>query len=96
MELIVLLIHAFSTLAMVGLIWFVQVVHYPLFAHVSEQRFEGYHHQHVRLTGRVVGPPMLVETASGVALLAVRDALPLPLVLGSFLLLLAIIQFIPG
>lgn len=30
-----LLVHAAATWAMVGLVWFVQVVHYPLFAQVG-------------------------------------------------------------
>jgi hypothetical protein len=53
---------------MVGLIWFVQVVHYPLFAHVGERRFGTYHRLHTQLTGRVVGPPMLLEAVTGVLL----------------------------
>ena len=34
---IILAAHAASTLAMTGLIWFVQIVHYPLFAAVEIQ-----------------------------------------------------------
>lgn len=46
----VLLIHAAATFAMVGLIWFVQLVHYPLFAQVGAAEFVGYEHQHTRRT----------------------------------------------
>ena len=38
----VLLAHAAATLFMVGLIWFVQVVHYPLFARVGPDAFVPY------------------------------------------------------
>ena len=46
---------------MVGLIWFVQVVHYPLFASVGAERFVAYEDAHRRLTSYVVGPFMAAE-----------------------------------
>lgn len=68
----ILLAHTAATLAMVGLVWFVQVVHYPLLARVPEAARAGYAVGHRRLTGPVVGPPMLVEAAAALALLVVR------------------------
>ena len=65
---LVLLAHVGATLFMVGLIWFVQVVHYPLFGSVGREVFAGYSRAHSHLTGFVVGPPMLVEAATAVAL----------------------------
>ena len=65
---LVLLVHAGATLFMVGLIWFVQIVHYPLFGRVGKEGFADYSQAHARLTGLVVGPPMLVEAATAVAL----------------------------
>jgi hypothetical protein len=53
---------------MLGLIWFVQIVHYPLFSSVGEREFAGYEIQHSRLTAFVVGPPMLIEALSAIAL----------------------------
>ncbi len=64
----VLLVHVAATVFMVGVIWFVQVVHYPLFDHVGGEGFAEYSTAHSRLTGLVVGPPMLVEAATAVAL----------------------------
>ncbi len=61
-------LHLASTFYMVGLIWFVQVVHYPLFAAVGEDKFVAYEEHHQRLTTWVVGPGMLVELVSGVLL----------------------------
>jgi len=58
---LVLLLQAGSTLAMSGLIWFVQVVHYPLFAAVGRDGFPSYEREHVRRTGWVVGPLMVTE-----------------------------------
>ena len=66
-----LLANAASTLFMLGLTWFVQVVHYPLFPFVGRDEFVGYHTRHSRLTTWVVLPPMTIELASSV-LLAVR------------------------
>src|SRR5215217_7512483 len=63
-----LLANAAATLFMVGVIWFVQVVHYPLFARVGPPDFSDYSIRHTRLTGLVVGPPMLLEAATAVAL----------------------------
>lgn len=65
-----LVVHAGATLAMTGVIWFVQVVQYPLLARVGPDEFAGFHAMHMRRTGRVVGPLMLLEVASalGIAL----------------------------
>ncbi len=65
-----LLINLASTLAMTGIIWFVQVVHYPLFASVGADGFARYEALHATRTGSVVAPLMLVELATALALLA--------------------------
>jgi hypothetical protein len=57
-----------STLFMVGLTWFVQVVHYPLFSRVDPDSFPAYHEEHSARTTWVVAAPMLIELASSVAL----------------------------
>jgi hypothetical protein len=54
--------------AMAGLIWFVQVVHYPLFAGVGADRFRAYEHAHRWRTSLVVGPLMGVELLAAAAL----------------------------
>lgn len=59
---------------MAGVIWFVQVVHYPLMARVGRDRFTAYSEAHSRLTSYVVGPPMLVEAATAGWLLVARPA----------------------
>ena len=60
------LLHVGSTIYMMGLIWFVQVVHYPLHAHVGAEQFSTYQHLHMNWTTFVVGPPMLIEMATTV------------------------------
>ena len=51
---------------MAGVIWFVQIVHYPLFALVGSDGFTNYERAHQRMTTWVVAPLMLVELASAV------------------------------
>lgn len=50
-----------ATWALAGLVWMVQLVHYPGFAHVAPGRFAEFHAQHSRRIGIVVVPLMLVE-----------------------------------
>jgi hypothetical protein len=76
---------------MVGIIWFVQIVHYPLFAAVPSQAFQAYQEKHVRRTGWVVAPPMLVEVGSALALtLYPSESLDAWLVWGGVALLLVV------
>lgn len=56
--------HLVSTILMAGLIWFVQVVHYPLFHKIGKNELATYALEHQRRTARVVGLPMLVEGIS--------------------------------
>ena len=70
--LLLLLVNAFATIFMTGLIWFVQVVHYPLFARVGSTEFPAYSRAHQTLTTLVVGPPMLVEALTAALLVVVR------------------------
>jgi hypothetical protein len=41
-----MLVHVGATLFMVGVIWFVQVVHYPLFSRVGLEKFSLYSEAH--------------------------------------------------
>jgi hypothetical protein len=51
-----------------GLIWFVGVVHYPLFAAVGEAAWPAYGEAHRRRTAWVVAAPMLAQLPVGLAL----------------------------
>lgn len=63
MELIFAL-HLFSTVFMTGLVWFVQVVHYPLFREIPQDDFPNYERKNMR-TGYVAIPTMVVELLTG-------------------------------
>ncbi|QDS96884.1 hypothetical protein HG15A2_01430 [Adhaeretor mobilis] len=58
-----------ATFAMVGLIWFVQIVHYPLFSRVGRDNFRRYEMDHQRLVAWVVAPVMLTELITAIILL---------------------------
>jgi hypothetical protein len=58
---LLLLAQLVSTLALVGLIWYVQIVHYPLFAMIGSEAFAEYERCHQRRTTSVVAPLMLLE-----------------------------------
>ncbi len=59
---------------MTGLIWFVQIAHYPSFLTLNEESFPRYHSLHTRRTGYVVGPMMGFELLVAILLvLSARD-----------------------
>ena len=71
---VALIANAAAAWFLTGLIWIVQVVHYPLFASVGREVFASYEAAHARLITLVVGPVMLLELAAAVALAFVRPA----------------------
>jgi len=54
--------------SMTGLIWFVQISHYPLFRDVGAEGFASYERSHRFRTTCVVGPLMLLEALTAVLL----------------------------
>ena len=62
-----LLVQLGTTLPLVGLIWLVQIVAYPLFARVGAAEFSAYHQAHSRLITFVVAPLMMGELAFAIA-----------------------------
>lgn len=62
-----LVVNAATTFFMVGVIWFVQAVHYPLFSRVGALAFSEYERHNTRRTGWVVVVPMLLELGAAIA-----------------------------
>ncbi len=60
-----LVLHLAATLFMTGIVWFAQIVEYPLFAYVGTKDFPEFERQHERLTTFLVGPMMTIELISG-------------------------------
>jgi len=72
-----LLVHAAATWTMVGVIWVMQLVHYPLFAQVGTETYATYQTLHMQRITWIVGPVMLVELATA-GLLAAGYAADVP------------------
>ncbi|MBU3689476.1 MAG: hypothetical protein B7C54_05145 [Acidimicrobiales bacterium mtb01] len=66
------LANAAAALVMTGLIWFVQIVHYPLLAGTPADRSTDVAAEHQRRTSYVVAVPMAVEGITTLALLVDR------------------------
>ncbi|TWU00380.1 hypothetical protein Pla108_13290 [Botrimarina colliarenosi] len=62
----------FASIYMTGLIWMVQLVHYPMMAEVPAERFVEWERVNVVRTGWAVGPMMLLEIGTACAMLAMR------------------------
>jgi hypothetical protein len=62
--------------ALAGLIWTIQLVHYPLFARVGADDWPRYEAEHRRRITWLVGPLMVVNVGLGIALF-VADRNPL-------------------
>jgi hypothetical protein len=71
-----LVFHATVTWALLGLIWTVQSVHYPLFDDVGRQEFSAYHQRHMARITWVVGPLMLAEVGSAGLLVCFGERSP--------------------
>jgi len=81
-----IVIHAAATMFMVGLIWTIDYVHYPLFANVGESTYVSFQAEHVERIGKLLFVPWLTEgiTLLGVLALAFlggRKALRVPAVI---------------
>lgn len=89
--------HVAATLFMVGLIWTIHVVHYPLFAEVGAANYVDYQSAHVERIGIVLAFPWLLEglTLLGVMALAVeRRELRVPALVGA--VAMAVVLVISG
>lgn len=64
---LIFLVNLFTSVFMTGLIWQVQLVHYPAFRFVDEDNFNAFHHFHNHRISLIVIPVMLTElTTSGI------------------------------
>ncbi|MBK8398700.1 MAG: hypothetical protein IPL26_26060 [Leptospiraceae bacterium] len=60
----IFILNLISTLFLTGLIWTIQIVHYPLFSLVGEKEFIAYHSAHSSQISKIVIPLMLLELIS--------------------------------
>jgi len=62
-------LHIVTTSMMIGLIWVVQLVHYPSFHFVDRNRYELFQDFHMRNISWIVFPIMSVELITGILLI---------------------------
>jgi hypothetical protein len=66
MENLIFLAHSGATLYLVGVIWIVQVLHYPLLADVGANGYAKYHNRHTSRITPVVAPAMILELLTAI------------------------------
>jgi hypothetical protein len=67
----ILLFNLLISSVLTGLIWFVQIVHYPIFLKISPPIFINFQAAHTSTTGSLVAPLMVVEIILSVVLLTI-------------------------
>lgn len=69
----VLIAQVLASVGMFGVIWTIQLVHYPLMAHIPPSAFVEYERRHTKAISFIVGPLMAIE---GLCVLVVFFARP--------------------
>lgn len=62
-------VQLFTTLMMAGVLWLVQLVHYPLFRGIDPVQFKEWHQYHSSMISFIVVPLMVLELLSAIGLL---------------------------
>jgi hypothetical protein len=60
----ILILQVISCAFMVGLIWVIQILHYPMFCYVAKEQFAKFHEFHSKRITIIVLPLMLFELAT--------------------------------
>lgn len=63
-----------AALFLTGLIWTIQIVHYPLFTRVGPDHFAAYEAGHTARITLIVAPAMILELAAAAGLVLLRPA----------------------
>ncbi|MEZ5429343.1 MAG: hypothetical protein R2747_24050 [Pyrinomonadaceae bacterium] len=66
---IIFILQMISTLWMAGLIWTIQLVHYPFFSQVRAENFASFHASHTFWMGPLAVPAMIIELVTSVLLI---------------------------
>jgi hypothetical protein len=87
-------LHFFAVSFMTGVIWIIQLIHYPSFRDISPERFSQFHQFHSSQITWVVGPVMMIQLLTAVGLVSVRPSFVSALMSGAFLGLSAAVFFV--
>ena len=84
-----LIIHTIATSVMVGVIWIIQLVHYPSFHFIELNKYTTFQRFHMSRISYVVIPAMLTELFTLILIIILMDQVD-PIILASALLLIVI------
>ena len=84
-----LIIHLIATSVMVGVIWIIQLVHYPSFHFIELNKYTTFQRFHMSRISYVVIPAMLTELLTLILIIISMDQVD-PIILASALLLIVI------
>ena len=84
-----LIIHSIATSVMVGVIWIIQLVHYPSFHFIELNQYTTFQRFHMSRISYVVIPAMLTELFTLIPIIISMDQVD-PIILASALLLIVI------
>ena len=84
-----LIIHLIATSVMVGVIWIIQLVHYPSFHFIERNQYTSFQRFHMSRVSYVVIPAMLTELFTLILIIISMDQVD-PIILASALLLIVI------
>ncbi|MCB1106845.1 MAG: hypothetical protein KDK76_01970 [Chlamydiia bacterium] len=84
------LVQLVVTWMVVGIMWFLQVVHYPLYRKIKEG-FVEYERSHIRRVACLLGPIMLVEAITAILLMGISTEGTLTMLAGANLIVLILI-----
>jgi len=88
---IVINIHFASTAVMVGVIWVIQLLHYPTFHYIEKNNYSQFQKFHMNRISYIVIPAMVIEMLSGIMLVIINDDF---IISFSFLVCIWIITFV--
>ena len=89
-QLWILKLHIFVSFALTGVIWIVQLVHYPSFHFIEETNFKEFEQAHIYRTSILLGPLMILELLTGAILLKGSSYLPGYILWINFILIILI------
>ena len=73
MSSLALTLNQLTSLYMFGVIWIIQLIHYPSFTFISPSDFSQFHARHTFVMGILVGPVMIVEFLAAAWLLSEQN-----------------------
>ena len=93
-KLIIFFIHIVFTSFMVGVIWVIQIVHYPAFHFINKKKYINFQKLHMDKVSIIVVPAMIIELITSVIL--VYNETPINIILITSFVLLLVIWIITG